>query len=363
MKRVRSKKFLRYLDLMGLVVLGVVLLCLIIWQVGGAVVRQLSLSLPTKISTTTEQVVDLRSAFNGEVVLDQASIYPHVAGAMIDNYPTLRGTQFGLAAAGVVYEAPVEGGITRLFALFANSAEASRVGPIRSARPYFIDWLQEYGDALYLHSGGSPAALEAIQKRGIFDANEFGWGRFYWRDDAVDAPHNLYTKSEFWQAVWDKYGSSHDRIWDGWKFATSVESFGSSSTQFLTPPKEISIRYASNYVVNWRYVSDGGIFERYLGDKPWRDGGDGGLVTARNVIVQYVDSTTLDSVGRQEVSTVGSGDARVYSVFSHEAARWEKKNTTARTRFFDENGGEIQLLPGKTWIQIVPSSALVTITR
>ncbi len=130
---------------------------------------------------------------------------PKVAGIMLDGHFDALPIK-GVNEAAIIYEAPMEGVTTRFLAIYPAGQNIAEVGPVRSARPYFLDWLAEYGDALYMHCGGSPEALDLIQERKIFDANEFYWGGYYWRDHSRTAPYNLFTASRQWNSIFEKYG-------------------------------------------------------------------------------------------------------------------------------------------------------------
>jgi hypothetical protein len=145
------------------------------------------------------------SFLDGKPVGSASEQRPRVISIMIDNHPGAR-PQSGLSQAQVVYEVPVEGEFTRYFAIFNASTTVDKVGPVRSARPYFLDWLQEYGDALYIHSGGSPEALQILRNSTLFDANEFFRGAYFWRGTDHLAPHNLYTSSTAWNKLLAEYG-------------------------------------------------------------------------------------------------------------------------------------------------------------
>ncbi|MBI5221693.1 MAG: DUF3048 domain-containing protein [Candidatus Magasanikbacteria bacterium] len=147
-----------------------------------------------RIGDITPQLPQYFSSLDGTTVSSSEMINPFVVGIMIDNHPDAR-PQSGLVAAKIVYEAPAEGGITRYFAIFDSIQSVEKVGPVRSARPYFVDWLEEYS-GLYMHCGGAPEALAKIKSEKVFDADEFFNGPYYWRDESRIAPHNLFTKSE-----------------------------------------------------------------------------------------------------------------------------------------------------------------------
>ena len=113
---------------------------------------------------------------------------------MIENMVTSR-PQSGLDRANLVYEALAEGGITRFLAVFASGEEIEKIGPVRSARTYYLDWAKELS-AAYIHVGGSPEALRLIPQYDILDLNQFYNSPNFWRAKERAAPHNLYTSSE-----------------------------------------------------------------------------------------------------------------------------------------------------------------------
>ena len=124
---------------------------------------------------------------------------------MIENHIESR-PQSGLTSADVVYEAVAEGGITRFMALFYCNLSDVQVGPVRSARTYYLDWLGEYNNPLYAHVGGAntpgPAdALSQIIKYKVNDLNQFSIGfPTFWRDyerlgHPVATEHTMYSTS------------------------------------------------------------------------------------------------------------------------------------------------------------------------
>ena len=109
-------------------------------------------------------------------------------------------------------------------AIFLANQIVEKIGPVRSARAYYLDYLGEYGTPLYMHVGGSPEALELIKARGVNDLNEFYNGVYYWRAENRSAPHNVYTSSELWNKVIANQEKDNVEIdkWIGWKFNTST---------------------------------------------------------------------------------------------------------------------------------------------
>jgi len=292
------------------------------------------------------------SQLNGAPVSSATATMPAVVTIMIDNHPDAR-PQFGLSEADVVYEAPVEGDFTRFMAVFERDKVAAKVGPVRSARSYYLDWQAEYGSPLYMHCGGSPEALNRIKTEDIFAANEFYWGKYYWRDNNFVAPHNLFTNSEDWQKLWQDYDKKGDRVWSGWSFNNTAPT-SSNAIAF-------TVDYGIGHKVEWQFEAALGKYGRYLKNVKQNDA-SGEEILADNVVVQYVKTTIVDNYGRREIQSVGSGSVRVFRDGKIVSGIWKKNSVAERTRFFDDEGNEIKLKPGKTWLQIVPIEGSVTIT-
>ncbi|MCF6276879.1 MAG: DUF3048 domain-containing protein [Candidatus Magasanikbacteria bacterium] len=273
-----------------------------------------------------------------------------VVGIMIDNHPDAR-PQSGMSKASVVYEVPVEGGYTRYFALFLVSAEVEKIGPVRSARPYFLDWSEEYGDMLYMHVGGSPEALDLIKSREVFDLNEFFGSWYFWRSPARLAPHNTYTSSDLWNNFLEDREVSNVVEYEGWKFGEVSECDGNCISEINIP-----FLYPS-FVVDWKYVD--GQFMRYQSNIKQRDL-EGEVILADTVIVQKVKNKVIDGVGRRKIYTIGEGEAFVFQKGNMIKGTWEKESLSGKTRFFDESGKEIKLNAGKIWVEVVPDDIDIT---
>ncbi len=300
-------------------------------------------------STASASSSILFSALDGLPVSSADEVSPQVVGVMIDNHPDAR-PQSGITAAKIVYEAPAEGGITRYFALFDSSQDVAKVGPVRSARPYFIDWLEEYS-GMYMHCGGSPDGLAKIQADQVFDMDEMKNGQYFWRDDSRIAPHNLYTKSDFWNKALAKNTNKQNKFSTGWKF-------GDKSNSLNSVVSSVEIDYLQDYVVNWKYDVTNKNYNRFINDQQMTS--DGVAVNADNVIVQYVKSKAVDDYGRLDITTAGNGSMRIMRDGISYLGNWRKEN--GRTRFYDSNGQELNLKPGTTWIQIIPDNIKIKIT-
>lgn len=338
---------------------GAVLAVLVIVTVVVVYLSQRGSSLLIKKIDSQPSETRFYSVLSGLPVAFEAEVRPTVVGVMIDNNSGAR-PQSGLNQASIVYEAPVEGSITRYFALFNAAEPVVEVGPVRSARPYFLDWLHEYGDALYVHSGGSPEALRLIQTRDVFDANEFYFGQYFWRDRGRPAPHNLFTNQEGWQNILTKKQSTRPSptvSWEGWKF----DMPGNEPAPGQTPlPSAVSLRYTSSYAISWEVVTSTGRFVRSLNNRPMLLRG-GERVEADSVVFMNTDKKVLDNEGRLAITTVSNGDALVLKRGALVRGTWKKTSLDSRTRFYDEGGQEIALTPGHIWIQVVPPEAVISL--
>lgn len=260
----------------------------------------------------------------------------------------------GVSKANLVYEAISEAGITRLLAFYNSDNSVEEIGPVRSARPYYIDWAEEYG-ALYAHSGGSPEALSIVPNYEILDLNEFSNGKYFWRSRARYAPHNLYTSTELLAEAFNIKGGEIKSDFDAWQFKDEKKL-----DERPAESKMVKIYFSTKiYEAGWRYDPEKNNYLRYQADKVQKDK-DGSEVRAKNIVVQFVDMKILDSVGRKRVETIGSGDAIVFQDGEKIEGEWRKEKKGDRTKFYDKSGQEIKFNPGITWIEVAPIGTEVT---
>ncbi|NIA18445.1 MAG: DUF3048 domain-containing protein, partial [Actinobacteria bacterium] len=260
----------------------------------------------------------------------------------------------GLAQANLVYEAEAEGGITRFLAVFADGRDLDKIGPVRSARPYFVDWARELS-ALFIHVGGSPEALAKISKENIFNLNEFYQGGYFWRGNGNGAPHNVYTSSD----NINKYLESKDAE-DGkflsWQFKDGGERKELSSTG------EIAINFElPGFAVKWKYDGENNDYIRYMDGQIHKDA-DGNEIKAKNVVIQYVEARVIDEKLRLKMEHIGEGEALVCLDGKCEEGKWRKKTGASRTRFYKKDGKEFIFNTGATWIEAVRPEIEVIIT-
>ncbi len=301
----------------------------------------------------TPGVPTLRDPLTGFPV-PSAQPLPRVYGVMVDNMVDAL-PQSGLDQAPLVIEAPVEAGIPRLLAFFSSEPSVQKIGPIRSARPYFIDWDDEL-DALYAHVGGSDEALADLSAGGTFDFNQFWNGSSFWRSTDRQAPHNVYTSTQLLSAAWDRLAAQ------GKAPAPSYGIWMFKDPAVLPPdhPASPSIDFSMpDYRVSWLYDAKTDQYRRWQGGLP-DTMQDGSAIAADNVAVVATKIETVDQIGHRHITTIGSGDALVFQDGGVIKATWKKPSARERLRFFDGNGTEVQMNSGKTWIEVVPGLDAVT---
>jgi len=287
---------------------------------------------------------------------DQTDIWP--VAVMIDNHPEVWDYQTGLNSALIVYSTLVEGGYTRLMGIFAGD-KADKIGPVRSARPYFIKLAKEV-NALYAHSGGSPEALQTIEKLKVYNLEEAtSYGPEYiWRETRYPTPHNLFTDSDkLLQAVKDWKLDNQTYVYHQWQY----------SAQENQQPRDafgVIINYSAvNYFkTSYEYNQSTKKYLRSQGDQIHIDNATGEQISVKNIVIQFVpEEVHLDEKDRLFIDLIGEGNAWIISEGHITKGRWQKQDDFSRTVFYDSLGQEAQFVPGNTWIEIVPGDREVEI--
>lgn len=285
----------------------------------------------------------VRRNIDGVYVKKEESNYIPIA-IMIDNHIDAR-PSFGLSKANLVYESEAEGGITRYLAIYATNENIEKIGPVRSARPYYVDWAQEFS-ALYAHCGGSPEALVQIAKNNILDLNEFYKTSYFWREKSVKAPHNIYTSLEKLKN-YEKYKNRKEAKYFSWIFKDDKLPKSNSLNN------QININFRNSlYEVKWKYDIINNNYIRYLNKEIHRDH-DNSEIRAKNIILQYVESRIVDDKLRLEISTIGEGKALICLDGECKDGKWIKKNKSTRVRFYNEENNEFEFNAGNIWIEII----------
>ncbi|MBI4435533.1 DUF3048 domain-containing protein [Candidatus Uhrbacteria bacterium] len=280
---------------------------------------------------------------------------PQVFAVMVDNHEEAWPPS-GVDQAFLVIEAPVEAGIPRMLAFFSEEQTVDEIGPVRSARPYCLDWAAEF-DALYAHVGGSNAALDLIASGGTFDLNQYWWGEYFWRASDRYAPHNVYTSTELLNAFYtmrEEVGVAPTRLYDLWTFK-DPEPTGKDGIGLYVD------FWAPVYTVDWEYDGETGqYFRSQFGEPHVTEAGE--QIVADNVAVVVTDIEIIDNVGRRKIRTTGEGEGSVLQDGIVIEAMWKKPSKSERLKFYSRaTGEEIVMNAGVTWIEVVGSEEDISI--
>lgn len=273
---------------------------------------------------------------------------------VIENHPDSR-PQSGINKASIVYETFAEGGITRWLAVFQEE-DVAEIGPVRSARSYFVDWVLSF-NALFAHVGGSSDALDLISKYKVLDLNQFSLGSFFWRDNKRYAPHNVYTTTDKLRAAAKSKGySTEDSKVPSFMFKDDAkESDRPESFSFV-------VNFNPNFAVTYTYDKKNNQFLRQVAGQKQVDRVTGEQFAAKNVIAQFSDfsyGTTRTGEQSTKIRTTGSGKAIFYIDGKRTTGTWQRSTQSSAPRFFDETGKEVVLNGGTTWVEVAPTGTVV----
>lgn len=289
------------------------------------------------------------------VQVDPALAARPVTGIMIENSDFAR-PQSGLQDAGVVYEAIAEGGITRFLALFQDTSP-QYVGPVRSLRPYYIDFGAPF-QASIVHVGGSPEALTEAQSGNFRNLDEFANAAFFTRITARAAPHNVYTSF----AELDKLNKAKGFT------ASKFTSWPRKADKKLVTPTAKIIDFAissADFYAHYDYNASTNSYGRSEGGAQHLD-----LVSATDkvgvrlnpkVVIALVMSYSIASDGQHSVyDDSGSGAAYIFQDGGATVGTWVKAGTTDQIAFKDAAGNPLKLNAGQTWISLVSKASSVS---
>jgi Protein of unknown function (DUF3048) N-terminal domain/Protein of unknown function (DUF3048) C-terminal domain len=275
----------------------------------------------------------------------------------VDNYPTAR-PQAGLTKADIVFEEPVEGGITRLVAVF-QCQTATLVGPVRSARNIDIGILGQLGAPLLVHVGGIDPVIANIQASPIIDMELGNLLTAIKRVTGRVAPYSTFTST---QAIWKLKSTDTTPPPALFGYSTAAPSGG-------TPVNSVSIPFSGYSMVVWKYNAADHDYLRFYGTTT-NDLLNGSQVSSTNIVVQFVKTYlgpwVENTLGALEVQanlyTHASGTAIVFRDGVEVDAKWSRTSLAQATKFTTTAGAPITLAPGTTWVELVPVTRPVTTT-
>ena len=316
-------------------------------------VKPVSVQTGPIIKKTTPTINTVASRLTGIQVTPDLANMP-VTAVMIENSLEAR-PQSGLSEAGIVFEAQAEGGITRFMALY-EEGQPSSLGPVRSARPYFIDWMLPY-DAPYSHVGGSPDALTEIQTLGVKDLNEFYNGSYYERISQRAAPHNVYTSMSNLLTLEKSKGWTSSNF-TGWPRKKDLPSKTPNATS-------IDLSEGSpDYDVHYDYAAKTNSYLRSEGGSSMVDANTNQQLNPKVVVAMVVplSSGALDASGAyySDYQDVGSGTVYIFQDGILTQGTWNKPTQASAITFTSASGTPINLNAGQTWVTVVSSTSAVS---
>jgi hypothetical protein len=285
----------------------------------------------------------------------------HPIAVMIDDLSPAR-PQSGFNSASVVFQAPAEGGIPRYMMVFQDRVPKS-VGPVRSARYYYIAWAAQWR-AMYVHVGGSPQAMQTLAAQGhgqlVYNADEFRWGgKYLWRIPQRLAPHNVYSDGMRLRELLKRVGAPDAPLPTAWRFR--------ADKPLAQRPVggRIEMGYPANHI-RYDYDRRTNTYKRSVTKEgPQIDAADHRRVAPKNVVIMLVRFGPLNDghpeKHRLEANVIGSGQAWIATNGRTIRGTWRKASLTGPLRFFDSKGRPVKLTIGQTFVQVLRTGSVITI--
>lgn len=261
---------------------------------------------------------------------------------------------YGINHAGVVYEAPVEGVMNRYMAIIENYDDLERIGSVRSSRTYYTFFAREF-EAIYAHFGQSVFALPYLSKMDHLNGIEGKGAVAFYRSKDRKAPHNAYASAAgIKKAIADSgYSEEYPAEYSGhYRFAKTDK------------PELLNEGFYAGYVkpgydynTPWfEYNKEDSLYYRYQYGGPHN--GDDGPIKVKNLIFQYCPTGFYKSSEYLDIDVYSPGLGYFFSNGKGVAVTWQKEGAYGPTRYYKNDGSEILLNPGKTWVCIVPLDRL-----
>lgn len=259
--------------------------------------------------------------------------------------------QSGLVDADIVYETMAEGGIPRFIALFhKNSPE--KIGPVRSARPYFLDLSKLY-KLPFGHCGYSEEAKNQIETENLPSLNEFIYEKYYWRDKSRKYEHSLYTSTTNMR----KLISEKNLIIN----PTSIYNFDKSYWENSNLNSSNSVTIKVNKYYNTSYALKDSLYVKQMDGSASINRDDNRPIQAKNIVIQLTDITLQNDNLHVDIRLLGEGDCLVISNGKVVKGRWKQSSLDSNIELIDSSGNPIPLNTGNTWWHILDKKVPIEI--
>jgi len=317
----------------------------------------------TATATPTEEAISAVSVEQQDSGLPDGQMYSYLTGEPISTETgTLRPfaiminnldaalPQSGIGSADILYEAEVEGSITRMMAVFQDPTSINKIGPVRSSRHYYI-YMADDSDAIYTHFGWSPQAQYIIENQGLEHINGLtdGSGAFYRTSDRV-APHNVYVDGSKLPGLAESAGYSLTHSSD---YQPNL-AFNTTDTDLTDGEDAQVIHVGFSYDTPvLTYNSDDGLYYRSEYGAEQVDAETGNQLCFKNVIIQQVTKEILGDGEHLELGMFGTGSGYYATNGKIVPITWEKDTQQDKTVYYDMSGNQLKLNPGKTMVEVI----------
>lgn len=301
------------------------------------------------VQTSSPKVEEVKkiptSPLTGRELNDEALANRPITAIMIENSPNAR-PQSGLIDSDMVYEAIAEAGITRFMALYQES-QPQYIGPIRSIRSYYLDYLMPF-QASIAHVGGSPESLRDIKNLGLRDLDQFFNDSGYWRTNERFAPHNMYSSFE----RLDKLNNEKN-----FKLSEFNNFDRKKDVPQTVTARVIDLSISGPlYSPQFQYNQTTNRYDRYQGGSPHIDQKSGQVISPNSVIALVVPNGIGSDGYQNTYNTSGSGAVYVFQDGIVSIGNWSKADRKSPLILKDSNGLPMKINVGQTWISLVGSS-------
>ena len=331
------------------------------------IIVMLSILFATACSTKTdnkeknieksEPIVPVKKV---QIVDTDSNLRP--VAVMINTHKNAR-PQSGLKSAYIVYELMVEGGITRMLAIYTQDSNESKIGSIRSSRHNYLDYAME-NDAIYVHWGGSDYAYDDIKKLKIDHIDGMVYGSKYFITDKNlnrSIEHTRFTSSSMIKEAVSKL-KIRTTTDNGWLLKYTTDVVDLSQKENSKEANKITIKYSNYQTVSYEYNSEEQTYYRFMSGAKHTDLVTGEQYKFKNIIAYKVQYKTISNHGHQDLQNVGSGEG-VYITNGYSIPiKWSKKDRSSKTVYTYMDGTEIEFSDGNTFIQIYPTTGSITIS-
>lgn len=286
---------------------------------------------------------------------------------IINNLPSAMKVQAGLDQAYMIYEFPIEGGYSRSLALFKDKT-TNKIGTIRSARQNYIDYALE-NDAIFVHWGGNHPAYDVIKETKVTDIDAQSSSKPFFRDnpEKLATEHTGYTSLEKlinYATNTKKYRLTTD-VKSPLKYTTDIIDLSKASD--AKEAKTVELNYSGSYKLKYVYNENTGRYQRYYNNKEHKDYFNGNKFDTKNIIITLIGTGKVkgytDTAGTNytDLYNIGSGSGYYITNGYAREIKWSKESRSAQTKYTYNDGTEVNVNDGNTYINLFDKSKSVSI--